>query len=88
MPYIKQEERKEIDKAIDSFEIYSPGQLNYAITRMAMKYVKEQKSGRSISYSNINEIIGVLECAKLEFYRAIAAPYEEIKIQENGKVEI
>jgi len=27
-----------------------------------------------------------LECAKLELYRMIAAPYEDTKIKENGSV--
>jgi hypothetical protein len=30
----------------------------------------------------------MLECCKLELYRKIAAPYEDIKIQENGDVLI
>jgi len=34
----------------------------------------------------INEVIGVLECAKLELYRRVAAPYEERKRIENGEV--
>lgn len=38
------------------------------------------------SYKIINEIIGVLECVKLEFYRRIAAPYENDKQQANGDV--
>jgi hypothetical protein len=39
-----------------------------------------------IKYANINEAIGVLECAKLELYRRIAAPYEDHKISETGDV--
>ena len=31
-------------------------------------------------------LIGVLECAKLELYRRVAAPYEDDKIDENGDV--
>jgi len=31
-------------------------------------------------------VTGVLECAKLELYRRIAAPYEDTKIEENGDV--
>ena len=39
-----------------------------------------------ISYSRINELIGVLECAKIELYRRIAAPYEDDKSRINGDV--
>ena len=35
---------------------------------------------------NLNAIIGALECAKLELYRRVAAPYEDDKIIENGDV--
>ena len=31
-------------------------------------------------------LVGVLECAKLELYRRLAAPYEDLKIEDNGDV--
>lgn len=37
-------------------------------------------------YQDINDIMGAIEGAKLEFYRRIAAPYENEKITENGDV--
>ena len=39
-----------------------------------------------LKYSEINSVIGVLECAKMELYRRIAAPYEDKKCEENGDV--
>ena len=38
------------------------------------------------SYATINDIIGALEGAKMEFYRRVVAPYEDEKIKENGDV--
>ena len=38
------------------------------------------------NYSNLNEMIGALECCKQEYYRAIVGPYEDMKIDENGDV--
>jgi hypothetical protein len=38
------------------------------------------------NYALLNELIGVLECAKLELYRRVASPYEDEKIQSNGDV--
>ena len=38
-------------------------------------------------YADINELIGALECAKLEFYRRKAAPYEDKKAVENGDLK-
>ena len=83
MPYIKQEDRTYFDDKL-SFKvtgIHSAGELNYCITKLVDHYISVHGG---TSYKNINEVIGVLECAKLELYRRIAAPYEDIKIQENG----
>ncbi len=37
-----------------------------------------------MNYSKANELVGVLECVKQEFYRRQVVPYEEEKIRENG----
>lgn len=34
----------------------------------------------------INDCIGACEGAKLEFYRRVASPYEDVKIKQNGDV--
>lgn len=78
MPYIKQEDRD------DHTALYPQhaGELNYAITLLVNDYFKRM-GGR---YQQINDIVGALEGAKLEFYRRVAAPYEDEKIEENGDV--
>lgn len=58
------------------------GELNFLITSIIHLYIKE----KGLKYSSINEVIGVLECAKLELYRQIAAPYENKKKRENGAI--
>ena len=55
------------------------GELNYIITRIL-------KEVYPLRYFNINRAIGVLECCKLEYYRRVAAPYEDTKIEQNGDV--
>lgn len=86
MPYIKQTERTAIDKAVAEIVkvIYSPGTLNYAITKILLAYTDVEQR----SYITYNEIIGVLECAKQEFYRREIVPYEDEKKKENGDVFI
>jgi hypothetical protein len=42
--------------------------------------------GAAPNYDNFNEVIGVLECMKLELYRRMIAPYEDTKCKENGDV--
>lgn len=81
MPYIKQRDRNEIDTNVRGAE--TPGELNYQITGLCLDYMDRV---RSINYTTINEVIGALECAKQEFYRRIATPYEKNKIKENGDV--
>ncbi len=58
------------------------GDLNFLFTHHVNEFLKL----RGLSYSNINEAIGALECAKMELYRRIAAPYEDTKIEDNGDV--
>ena len=83
MPYIKKYSRDNLDPKEWSVPVAgSAGDLNFQITRLINDYLKLN----GLSYSNINECIGVLECSKLELYRRIAAPYEDKKIVENGDV--
>lgn len=80
MPYIKPELRDEI--LLHPEAIVNAGELNYYISSLINHFIN--KKGRS--YSTINEVIGALECAKLELYRRIAAPYEDTKMEQNGEV--
>ncbi len=79
MPYINQEAR---DRLGAGGEPADAGELNYAITRLVDAYIVR----KGLRYANINEAIGALECAKLELYRRVAAPYEDGKIAESGDV--
>lgn len=72
----------QIFHSINMEQIDKPGELNYAITEMMINYLNR----KGVSYTNMNEVIGVLECAKLELYRRMTAPYEDMKIDENGDV--
>lgn len=89
MPYIKQAERKKCAPIIDAFKGIlllgcNDGELNYIITSICHFYLKNKDKER---YTYYNEVIGVLECAKLELYRQSIAPYENIKIVENGDIK-
>ena len=88
MPYIPKEDRDALDYAI--FDITArilakdgtAGRMNYCISSMINMMIEK----KGLSYSNVNEIIGALEFIKLELYRRVAAPYEDLKIEENGDV--
>lgn len=81
MPYISQNTR-DLVTPVTKDDIEKPGELNFAITTLCNDYLKSH----GLSYTNINEIIGVLECAKLELYRRVAAPYEDVMLKANGDV--
>ena len=80
MPYITVEARARLDKG---GKPETAGELNYAITRLVDDYLI-QKGG--VRYAHLNEVVGALECAKLELYRRVAAPYENQKLSETGDV--
>jgi hypothetical protein len=80
MPYITADARARLDKG---GKPETAGELNYAITRLVDDYLI-QKGG--IRYAHLNEVVGALECAKLELYRRVAAPYEDQKFAETGDV--
>ena len=80
MPYVTVEVRARLDQG---GKPETAGELNYAITKLVDDYLI-QKGG--IRYTHLNEVIGALECAKLELYRRVAAPYEDQKITETGDV--
>lgn len=81
MPYISEERREALDDPFVSPA--SAGELNYAITRLLCDYC----GTKGLSYQSIDECLGALEGAKLEFYRRLAVPYEETKIKLNGDIE-
>lgn len=90
MPYITETNRLELDEMVRSADnaadltVEKVGELNYLITTILINYVY---SGQGLTYTKINNAVGVVECAKLELYRRLAAPYEDGKIHANGDME-
>jgi hypothetical protein len=79
MPYIYKAKRAALVEHTRTPQ--TPGELNYIITSIINNYYKQYGG-----YAAINDVLGALEGAKLEFYRRVVAPYEDQKIQENGDV--
>lgn len=80
MPYVSQESRARLN-TLRPPAMLTPGELNYCITQLVLAYLSPKPS-----YAELNAVIGVLECAKLELYRRMVASYENAKIAENGDV--
>lgn len=86
MPYIPQDQRTAIhDSLQEEGVVWTPenaGELNFVVSTFIANYIRR----KGLKYAVVNEMIGALECAKLELNRVIIGPYEDIKIQENGPV--
>lgn len=85
MPYIIESDRARLDPKIKELAKLintdaRAGELNYTITKLLLALKGAGK------YKDYNELMGALESAKLEFYRRAIAPYEDVKIKENGDV--
>lgn len=90
MPYITKKDKDKLGIGVDAsrtlFQIgencKTAGELNYTITNIIQGYLVENRK----SYQTMNDIIGALEGAKIEFYRRIVENYEDKKIALNGDV--
>ena len=86
MPYIAPADRIEADESLHlagiNFIPKNAGELNFVVSSFIANYIRD----KGLKYANLNEMVGALECAKLELNRVIIGPYEDEKIQENGGV--
>lgn len=86
MPYIPKEDRipyraivEELASLVPEDRLKRPGHLNYIVSLLFDKVY-----GEKMRYSDHNEAVGVLSCIQLELYRRKTAPYEDIKIVDEG----
>jgi uncharacterized protein DUF6899 len=99
MPYVKPESREVLDPAIRDLadrivelsravpeETAFAGLLNYACTSLAMRVV-DGLFGR-VRYGTIATVTGVFKNVADEFYRRVAAPYEDEQIAKSGDVPL
>lgn len=92
MPYIDKELRHHLDDNIEQFIEYinratpdkRDGITNYIISRIVTEGLK--LPNENLRYYTAQDMIGVLECAKLEVYRRMVAPYEDKAIDKNGDI--
>lgn len=83
MPYVSKDRRRHLDRKLENFFISDVGSMNYVLTKLINNYCHIN----NLSYRTINDIIGVLECVKQEFYRRVAVEFENKKVKENGDIE-
>ena len=78
MPYITKEDRQKL-------EIETAGDLNFNIHELIEAFLDGKDR---VGYAQYNDVVGVLECAKLEFYRRAVSSYEDEKLAENGDINL
>lgn len=99
MPYIAPKNRKNLDAHIDALaeaivgeakqeknEAAFAGLLNYSVTRLALKIIKLQFG--KVRYWIVATMTGTFKNIADEFYRRLAAPYEDKQIKINGDVDL
>ena len=99
MPYIPPRHREHLDPLIDQLadqivrqadtldqEAAFAGLLNYACTRLALKIIR-LRFGR-LRYWLIALISGTFKNISDEFYRRLAAPYEDRQMEIHGDVDL
>ena len=91
MPYIPQEDRPTYDALISQLADLLSGQppqkrkghANYVVTQILRRAWGVNEAANE-SYSSYADLIGALECAKLELYRRWVAAYEDQAILKDG----
>ena len=92
MPYIAAEDRPQYEELIKSLAgtireatgdhtKHDHHKRNYVVTRLLL-----DASASELRYWQHNEIIGMLECCKQEFYRRQTGPYENTCIEKSGDI--
>lgn len=84
MPYITQERRAAFDAHLEALaaEVAGQGEMNYCIYKLATLVI--DRIGES--YDKLSMCSSAMEHAKLEWYRRRLAPYEDVKIKDNGDI--
>lgn len=85
MPYIPDEEKREMKDSIDDLEMFieSKGDLNYAICELVGRLIADNDK---LSYTKMSEWIDAVHDAEAELRRRLLDPYEDKAIQRNGDV--
>ncbi len=92
MPYIKEEHREILDPIINDLKRTIVNitlddesvKLECLINYMILKMLSEMYTAKN--YDEINDVIGMLECCKLEYYRKVAAIVNDQSEYDYGEI--
>jgi hypothetical protein len=89
VPYIKPEDRAKFhlhaDHGAEGIKLVADnaGELQYCFAVLIKAYLMRKAPFR---YQEINDVMGALAGAQMEFYRVVVADYESAKCEQNGDV--
>lgn len=81
MPYVPAD-RRPVIRPHSTAIAQTEGELNFQVTCLVVDYLQQH----GLSYERIGDVTGALTNAAQEFYRRVAGPYEDEKIEKNGDV--
>lgn len=91
MPYIGQDLRDQLDSSLYNLNDKIANHPDYELQKnlvglLALVYghICARFIGAEVRYSKVNDVVGAIECCKLEAYRRLGSPY----LEENPAVEL
>lgn len=87
MPYIEQSGRVDVGDGLEKLIAalnargWQPGEVNYSIYKILLAWWRSEPR-----YKTICSIMGTLSSVSNEFYRKVAAPYEDGAEKKNGEI--
>ena len=79
MPYLTSDAKTDLAKRGHP---RGAGELNFVLCQVMVEYYNNNGQ----NYQAHNDILGALEGARLEWFRRVLCPYEDVKRVENGDV--
>ena len=85
MPYVVQEVRDRLDR--DPLGAQNPGELGYTVALLAETYLYRHTTDPDrpdFRFSDVAELLGTFESIKMELYRRVLTPYEDMQLDRAG----
>lgn len=81
MPYVRPDVRERLDK--DPLGAQNPGELGYTVALLAETYLYRHTTDPArpdFRFSDVAELLGTFESIKMELYRRVCIPYEDMQL--------
>lgn len=83
MPYVNETQKQRVAVGAGSL---TTGELTYALQQVINAHLLDRLRIGALTFQQLAEVVGALECCKADFIDRILMPYEARKAAENGDV--